>query len=207
MARSFLQSRTSQQNCRSPLALSGKKFGGGGLQTPRDASPGSSPRGDPTVPSAKLRSVTKTAMAPHLGSNLASAGFRLLPRQPPSLGPRLDLVVFKPHEAVEVGAGLRANGLRRERGAVLGVAAVEDHHGRPVLAICTTEGGEAAAGDAGPGGGAGRRRGGGEVAAGAVGSGCAGEGEGSRSRRQQRPRLAAGGCGGRILCSMFFASG
>jgi hypothetical protein len=45
-----------------------------------------------------------------------------------------DLVVVEPHEAVEVGAGLRADGLRRERGAVLGVAAVEEHHGRPVLA-------------------------------------------------------------------------
>ena len=29
---------------------------------------------------------------------------------------RLDLVIVEPHEAMEVGAGSRADGLRRERG-------------------------------------------------------------------------------------------
>lgn len=52
------------------LLPKGKKFCGGGLQTALDAAPSRcATRGDPTVPSAKLGSVTKKATAPHLGSS------------------------------------------------------------------------------------------------------------------------------------------
>uniref|UniRef100_A0A0D9WMP3 Uncharacterized protein n=1 Tax=Leersia perrieri TaxID=77586 RepID=A0A0D9WMP3_9ORYZ len=44
------------------------------------------------------------------------------------------LVVVQPHEAVQVRAAPRAHSLGRQRRHVLGVAAVEQHHGRPVLA-------------------------------------------------------------------------
>ena len=45
-----------------------------------------------------------------------------------------DLLVLQPLESMEERARLRADRLRRERSHVLGVSAVVEHHGRPVLA-------------------------------------------------------------------------
>jgi hypothetical protein len=52
----------------------------------------------------------------------------------PDEGQLPDLVVVEPREPVEERASLGADGVGGERGDVLGVGAVEEHHGGPVLA-------------------------------------------------------------------------
>ena len=83
--------------------VDGKKFGGDGMQPGfRAYRPPMSSTGDPTVSSGGLRIWAYSASA---------SGFRTA-----AILARLDLVIVEPHEAMEVGAGSRADGLRRERG-------------------------------------------------------------------------------------------
>ena len=68
--------------------------------------PQMSSTGDPTVSSGGLRISAYSASA---------SGFRTA-----AILTRLDLVIVEPHEAMEVGASSRADGLRRERGGSWG---------------------------------------------------------------------------------------
>jgi len=86
----------------------GKTFGGDGMQQPgfRAYRPPMPSTGDPTVSSGGLRISAYSASA---------SGFRTA-----AILTRLDLVIVEPHEAMEVGASSRADGLRRERGGSWG---------------------------------------------------------------------------------------